>query len=140
MNKIFLICTLSLFVFTACAPDTTVDKWSHPKLSKIIRNERSRAKRINHDQKIYGTWYLSTNKNITLQFSSESKWQFHKKTADTINSHSINGNNFTMNNGILSLYRNDGEIIVGQYKFNDENHLTTSMFDDNNFNGNWIRK
>ena len=52
----------------------------------------------------------------------------------------LSGNNFTMHNGIFSLYKKDGEALIGKYKFNGQNNITISDFSDNKFNGTWIKK
>lgn len=139
-TKLLSICTIIIFILSACDPDTTQDKWTNTKLYKIAKNARSQATMQNHDKAIYGTWKSATNQNITLSFSSDSRWQYKKGTPNTAGSVFLSGNNFTMQNDILSLYKKDGEALIGKYKFNGQNNVTISDFSDNKFNGTWIKK
>lgn len=140
MKNIFLIGTVCIFIFSACTPDDSENKWQHTKLSKIVRTQQHEAITKNHNKTIYGTWCLSTNQNITLKFSDESIWQYCQKSAANGGSDFINGNNFTMSNNTLHIYKKDGEIITGNYNFNNRNNLTTTNFRDNRFNGTWTRR
>lgn len=137
--NLFLTCTI-IFILSACDPDENQNKWTNRKLSKIAENARSETIMQNHDKQIYGTWYSSTNKSITLKFSSDSKWQYSKTSSTADNCIFLNGNNFIMHNGLFYIYKKDGETISGKYKFNNQNCVTISNFSDNKFNGTWIKK
>ena len=80
------------------------------------------------------------NPDIILKFYDDSRWQYKKGTPNTAGSVFLSGNNFTMHNGILSLYKKDGKALIGKYKFNGQNNVTISDFSDNKFNGTWIKK
>lgn len=80
------------------------------------------------------------NPDIILKFYDDSRWQYKKGTPNTAGSVFLSGNNFTMHNGIFSLYKKDGEALIGKYKFNGQNNVTISDFSDNKFNGTWIKK
>lgn len=139
-NNIFLLSIVSIFIFAACTPDDSEKKWENKKLSKIVKDEQHKAIIKNHNKAIYGTWYLSNNQNITLQFSDEGIWQYHQKSTTGVGSNYSNGNNFTMSDNELCIYKKDGEIVTGKYEFNGQNNLKTSEFCDNKFNGTWIKK
>ena len=139
-SNILLICILTIFMLSSCDMTNNDNKWSHTKFSRIAKSERSRAKKQNHDKNIYGTWQHEKNPDIILKFYDDSRWQYKKGTPNTAGSVFLSGNNFTMHNGIFSLYKKDGEALIGKYKFNGQNNVTISDFSDNKFNGTWIKK
>lgn len=139
-QNIFLICIISILIFSSCTTSDYPNKWERTKLSKIVKKELNDTITKNHDKAVYGIWHLSTDQNITLKFSSESIWQYSQKTTDNIGCTFISGNNFTMSNNTLCLYKKSGEIITGKYKLNDPNNLTITDFNDNKFNGTWTKK
>ena len=139
-SNILLICILTIFTLSSCDMINNDNKWSHTKFSRIAKSKRSRAKKQNHDKNIYGTWQQEKNPDIILKFYDDSRWQYKKGTPNTAGSVFLSGDNFTMHNGIFSLYKKDGEALIGKYKFNGQNNITISDFSDNKFNGTWIKK
>lgn len=139
-NNIFLLGIASIFIFSACTPDDSEKKWLNKKLSKIVKDEQHKAITKSHNSAIYGVWYLSNNQHITLQFSDEGIWQYHQKSTASAGGNFSNGNNFTMSDSELCIYKKDGEIITGKYELSGQNSLKISEFCDNRFNGSWIKK
>ncbi|MEE1289612.1 MAG: hypothetical protein UHW86_01120 [Spirochaetota bacterium] len=140
-SNILLICILTIFTLSSCDMINNDNKWSHTKFSRIAKSERSRAKKQNHDKNIYGTWQQEKNPDIILKFYDDSRWQYKKGTPNTAGSVFLGGDNFTMQNDILSLYKEDGEIITGKYKFDDKKTgLVISDFEDERYNCTWQKK